>query len=58
MVMVIMIVIQYLLEKNLFIKQNFLLQLARVSKEHKMLVKIEIPKQKFQVLSDFKTKFF
>ena len=35
-----------------------MLHLARVSKEYKMLVKIEIPNQKIQVLSDFKQKFY
>ena len=33
-----------------------MLQLARISKENTMLVKNEIPKQKFQVLSDFMSK--
>ena len=33
-----------------------MLQLARVSKEYKMLVKSVIPKQKVQILSDFKKK--
>ena len=43
--------------KNRSNKQNCLLQLARVSKEYKTLVKKEIPKQKLQVfykVSDFK----
>ena len=64
MVMVIMIVPQYLLEKNLYNKQNFTLQLARTTKEHKMLDKNEqkfqgcqILKQKFDDVSVFEIKF-
>ena len=48
MVMVIMIVLKLFL-KNLYNKQNFLFQLARVMSvptENKMLLKNEIPKQK------------
>ena len=35
---------------------NFLVQLTRVFKKYELLVKKEIPKQKFQVLSDFELK--
>ena len=56
MVMVFMIVIKYLLKQKLYKKQNILLQSASFFKKCKKLVKNEIPKQKFQVLSDLKTK--